>query len=197
MLKHMLTTACPRKCEYCITRNVHAREERDLGQIEKVYRGLSQRHREIMLTGGEPTLVKNFRDTIGLAIHFFSKVYLTTQNPVMLKPGNGARFFDAITFSIHDEKIPTVEYPTSGQTDLKVYAAILAKRYTSALPYDLKHAGYNGLTVNEDQRDTKSFEEWFPMIKDFSFRINRHGKCMNETIILPDLTVINNFTPYL
>lgn len=196
MLKHILTSNCNRKCSYCIARNIHQEQKADLKIVEEVYKSLSQNHKEIMLTGGEPLMARHIVEITELARKHFSKIYLTTQNELALYYSICFKMFDAITFSIHDD--PARYKVLNGA---KVYASVMAEKYFYDLPYILKYNGFSGLTINEDQRGYKVFNECLihaePEIEEFSFKINRRGHCMKECIILPDLSLINDFTPYL
>ena len=191
MLKYILTTRCNRSCPYCISRNVKAEEELDMGKVKKTLWLMAGKHDSIMITGGEPTIAKLFDEKVKCAKEIFEKVYLTTQNKVFLD----SEFFEAITFSLHDTK----EIPFVGTTTKPVYAAILDEQYDKRLPDFLKAIGYSGLTINEEQRGKNVFKQRLPRISDgkFSIRVNKRGLCMNEDIILPDLKVINDFKGYL
>ena len=62
MIKYMLTTKCTRKCPYCITRNIKTKEVECSLQLSKLFAKLKIKYpneKEIMLTGGEPTLARN------------------------------------------------------------------------------------------------------------------------------------------
>lgn len=197
MLKHMLTTKCPRSCEYCITRNVKAKEavgpEADVATCELYEKLYREGHKEIMFTGGEPTSAKGFVYHVLNAKARFDRVHMTTQNEEILS-SDAALMFDSIVFSLHDGY--TGQKVTNGA---KVYASILADQYSTKLVTSLMAAGFAGLAINEEQREGSPFDEYqLPRnLKTFSFKINRRGHCMNETIILPDLRVITDFTPYL
>jgi hypothetical protein len=188
MLKYMLTTRCNRNCDYCITRKVKCEEVTDLIAVERKLRELRQEHEEIMLSGGEPTISKMFYEKEIMARKIFNKVFITSQNPNILKEKNR---FSAITFSLHDLRIYPIE------NNATVYGSILDQQYSKDLPEKMKLAGYKGLTINEEQRGTKTFTEELPNISDFSIKINRRGKCIHDTILLPNLRVIEDFTPYL
>jgi hypothetical protein len=195
MLKHILTAKCNRSCGYCISRNVHQEEQHGVrGVVDRYMEFHKKGHREIMLTGGEPTMAKFFLMYVSFARQIFDRVFITTQNPEMLSNDNlwlNGKTFDAITFSIHDAIVPEV---TNGAT---VYASILDARYKAGLAEELKAKGYSGLTINEEHRGTAIFNEPLPEIEGFSIRINRRGKCLDEPMILPDLTTIDNFKEYL
>jgi hypothetical protein len=121
----------------------------------------------------------------------FNHVYLTTANPVILK--TPMVYIEAVTFSMHDKESTNL-IVESGNT---VYASIMKKFYTPELPYKLKDQGFAGLTINENQRENDPFTEEIPEVKDFSIRVNRIGKCLDEIIILPNLEIINDFRNYL
>lgn len=191
MIKYLITSECNRKCEYCITKNIHQKECED---CEKIIDVLMQfRNEHIMITGGEPTLSENFGFITMSAKMINKHIYLTSQNPEVLKRDSINMYYDAVTFSLHDYKnVPKVEI------DIPVYASILSDKFFQDLPRVLRQLGYAGLTINEEQREgcyfNDSIVQEFP---GFSLKINRKGNCMDDTMILPDLTVINDFTPYL
>ena len=192
MIKHVLTTKCNRKCEYCITRNLDQKQIFNIHKIDSLYSMYSKVHDSIMLTGGEPTLAKNFWLHVCLANALFKEVFITSQNPKVINFSMFQDNFEAISFSIHDlNNIPKVE------VNIPVYACILDMNYSKALVYKVKDLGYSGLTINEEQRNGETFNQELPIIKDFNIKINRKGKCLNDTIILPNLKVINNFDKYL
>jgi hypothetical protein len=195
MLKHITTSKCNRSCGYCISRNVKLIESHNIRGIVARYIEFNKKgHREIMLTGGEPSMSKFFQTYIMLARQIFDRVFITTQNPEIIQRNDGwinAKTFDAVTFSIHDAVIPEV---TNGAT---VYASILDARYKPGLAETLKAKGYSGLTINEEHRGTEVFNQELPNIEGFSIRINRRGKCLDEPMILPDQTTIENFKEYL
>jgi MoaA/NifB/PqqE/SkfB family radical SAM enzyme len=192
MLKHLLTSECNRSCEYCISRNVTHQEWFRPKMLLKIYDDFyKQGHREIMLTGGEPTMARFFLAYVNMARTVFPKVFITTQNEWVIQDYHMEDKFNAVTFSIHDEVIPEV------RNNSIVYASILAERYRPILANRLKLLGYSGLTINEEHRGTDVFSQEVPEIENFSIRINRRGKCLDEPMILPDLTVITNFLNYL
>jgi len=196
MLKHMLTTDCPRSCEYCITRNVKAKRCDQFRKTEEVYKELkAQGHKEIMLTGGEPTSAPNFYVRAMFAYKHFGRLHMTTQNPRMIDnthPIND-NMFESIMYSLHDGLKD--EYIGLKQT--KVYGAVLDKQYHPNLPVELMVRGFSGLTINEEQRAGKTFTQELPHFDSFSIRVNRVGHCLDETIILPDLKVITDYREYL
>jgi len=196
MLKYMLTTKCNRKCNYCITKNIVVEEETNLDNVKEVlWKVRLEGYKDIMITGGEPSLSELFYSKLQLIGTIFNNVYITTQNEMLLE--DYLPFVKAISFSLHDsisqKVIPFLTYSAT-----PVYACILEDYYYYRLPFLLKDLGYKGLTINEEQRKGRHFDEkQLPEIEDFSIRVNRKGKCMNEVIILPNLKIINNFTPYL
>jgi len=196
MLKHMLTTRCSRRCKYCITRNIKSDDCNHLGAIRHLYdRLVDEGHREIMLTGGEPSSATDFAFKVDLAYRCFDKVHMTTQNRLMIDGTYPAhdKVFDSIVYSLHDD----LTDEQVGLHTTKVYGAILDTKWYPRLPHELKARGFAGLTINEEQREGKPFKARLPKLRKFSIRINRVGHCMNETIILPNLQIIKDFTPYL
>jgi len=148
-------------------------------------------HKEIMLTGGEPTRAKKFWAIVELAKNIFDKVHLTTQEPLILEE-LWAEQFDTITFSLHDDSIPKNQLKKP-----KVYASILGDKYSDKLAMIVKGFGYDGMTINEEHREKVKFTNLVIPMPNFSYKINRIGHCMDEYIILQDLFIIKDFRPYL
>jgi len=190
----MVTLKCPRKCEYCIVKNVKANECLQPLMIEDKYKEIRKYHSKINLTGGEPTECTFFNTIVTMAKLNFNEVHITTQNPKIFDLNYQ---FDSIVFSLHDLLIPLI--PKGQKAAKKVYASILGHQYNERLVHALALLGYDGLTINEEQREGKDFGPVpiFPEYPTFSIVVNRIGKCMDETIILPDLRVITDFTLYL
>jgi len=193
MLKHIITTKCDRECPYCITKNVPAGCTTDFKLLKETYKRLTkQGHKQIMLTGGEPTLAEDFQTLAFCAKMWFDKIHITTQNESMLDWV--AMYMDSVNFSIHDRGI----IPKAPSSNAPIYAAVMVSSYYADLPNELNKLGYSGLTINEDYRGTEDFERPIPQIENFSIRINKRGYCItDETIILPSLEVITDFRPYL
>jgi len=192
MLKFMLTTECPRKCFYCITKNVKAEESTDFNKIRRTLQSLSKDHKEIMITGGEPTVAKYFVEKIMLAREYFTKVHLTTSN--FNFPTSGGKFlFNSITLSLHGRRPPIVD------RGVPIYASILTSELENTFPKELKDLGFAGLTINENQREVSRLWDcdFLPKLRNFSYKLNLVGHCMNEIIILPNLKIIKNFKFYL
>jgi len=144
-----------------------------------------------MLTGGEPSRAHMFSFYVSMAHQIFDRVFITTQEPFLIQHPHYDDQFDAITFSIHDAIVPEV------RNSATVYASILDARYKPELVNELVSKGYKGLTINENHRESAVFNEEFPTVNGFSIRINRRGKCLDEPMILPNLTTIENFKEYL
>lgn len=222
MVKHILTTECPRSCSYCIAHKINI-PQADLHTIEKmlpeIYFQLSLSHKSIMITGGEPTQSQFFDLYISYARRYFEKVFITTQDEYLLGWKGSKKYFNAIKFSWHDLK--TWRYAvTNGAT---VYASILTHLYSENLIHTVKALGYSGLTINENHYGTDVFDEmalfylksfavqkridfnipseFFLLDNDESFtiKINRRGECFqNDTVyIMPDLSMRESFEEYL
>lgn len=221
MVKHILTTECPRSCNYCIAHKINI-PQTDLTTLEKmlpeIYFQLSLSHKSIMITGGEPTQSQFFDVYISYARRYFEKVFITTQDEYLLGWKGSPKYFDAITFSWHDLK--TWRYAvTNGAT---VYASILSHLYHEGIIKTLKELGYSGLTINENHFGKEVFDEnlllldkRFTVEKIFDFesnkiliklnndsftiKINRRGECFkDETVyIMPDLSMRESFSEYL
>ncbi len=194
MLKHIITTECHRRCPYCLVRKLHTMDQSLNGgytihEVEAIYRELRQVHRSIMFTGGEPTLHRGLQDLVSLAYRIFEGVHLTTAH---IKGLQWAPLFDSVTYSLHGDTPP--ELPNTLGV---VYASIMADQYSPSLPLTLAQKGYAGLSINEEQRSGMPFTCDLPEIEGFSIRVNHRGHCLDETIILPDLSVIRDFRPYL
>jgi hypothetical protein len=224
MVKHILTTECPRSCSYCIAHKIKI-PQAELRAIEKmlpeIYFQLSLSHKSIMITGGEPTQSQFFDLYISYARRYFEKVFITTQDEYLLGWKGSKKYFDAITFSWHDLK--TWRYAvTNGAT---VYASILSHLYSEELIHTVKELGYSGLTINENHFGKDVFDEnvllhlksfaveeiydfetantYFNILlysdKFFTIKINRRGECFkNDTVyIMPDLSMRESFAEYL
>lgn len=197
MLKYILTTNCNCRCKYCITRNMVGIHETDaMTDILNTLRTMvKDGHTHIMLTGGEPTRHRQFFIILGAALCLFDGTHITTTNLDILRYPVG-EYFTSITYSIHNlgQHIPhiTISVP--------VYAAIMAQDYTPELPIELSRRGFSGLTINEDQRQNTHFDTDLPSLHndpEFTYKINRVGHCMDETFILPDLSICTNFRQWL
>lgn len=189
MIKHIITIRCNRKCSYCITKKLKIRQKNSLKHLRAIYMYESLFDDELMLTGGEPTLATNFKWNVYYGNYYFKKIYLTTQNPKVLSDNENNNFFNSISFSLHTLKdIPEVKLK------IPVYACILDNLYNPNLIKKLKALGYSGLTINEEQRNGKKLPR---STKKFSIKINRRGKCLNDRILLPDLTVTNGFKKFM
>lgn len=204
MLKHLLTLACPRRCPYCVVRHVPPCEANlDLDKLTDAYLGLrAGGHRAVMLTGGEPLRHPDFGGVLTAACEVFREVHVMTQEPAAL--GLPRCWVTSVVFSLHD-------YPRRAppfvRTDAPVYASVLAAQLDARLPQLLLERGYAGLTLNEDQfGGGPTIEEalaraganhLLSATAPLSLKLNRRGHCANETVLLPDLTVVRDFTRYL
>jgi hypothetical protein len=209
MLKHILTTACPRRCSYCLTRNVPVLDVVvSPKRIQERYRQLRDEGcQEIMLTGGEPTCHPIFPVVVQLAWSVFRKVHITTQNTALLDGSLplSRRLLSSAVLSVHDLRaLREVLSPDIVLPPFPVYVAVMASScYDSldTLAHQLHLRGYAGMTINEDQRGTGEEELSLAGLRApyvFSVRINRRGTCLDDTpILLPDLTLISSFRPYL
>jgi hypothetical protein len=193
MIKHIITTDCPRSCPYCITKNLPAIEPCP-GKIEEAY-AAHQGEGELMLTGGEPT----FRPDLLFAAfnagrRYFESVHLTTASGRFLHHWT-ARFFDSIVYSHHDR--PAAELPFVGPY-VRAYLAILADQFSQDLVGMAHASGFSGLTINEEQRAGERFEaEVLSPCEDFTIKINRRGHCLDQKILLPDLTLVEDFRDFM
>lgn len=203
MIKHMLTTACNRKCAYCISRNVHTKMNASLDATRHVYAKLAKKDlRGIMFTGGEPTLRKDWWVLATLASQYWSdNVHLTTSDPDVLDWSDARATFRSISLSIHDPEILEAIRLSHYGFHPEYYAYIMANQYSDELAMRILDVGFDGLTVSEDQRGTEVFDETrIPRLNALtggSVRVNRRTHCMDETIILPDLSIVTDFRPYL
>jgi hypothetical protein len=182
--------------------------------VQERYRQLREAgHREIMLTGGEPMCHPIFPVVVQLAWSVFRRVHLTTQDTGVL---DGAlplswRLLSSVVLSVHDQRaLREVLDPSIVLPPYPVYVAVMADFFYRGLVPQLWQRGYAGLTINEDVRSTdrdlvpEVLQAW-PCTElaahdydRFSIRINRRWECLDDTpILLPDLTLINSFRPYL
>ena len=200
MLKHMVTSECPRECAYCIVRNIALDQNMNMGALAHLYKAFAVRgHDKIMLTGGEPTIAEEFLYIYRLARLYFKEVHITTQNVRVLDIDENVRY-DGVTFSLHDinlvGKVVLAKSP--------IYGAMMDFQFKPIYMANLAKNGWSGMTVNEDQRGSTPFSypaKAYNFVRnkwpDFSMRINKKGHCMDETIILPDFDICNDFRDYL
>lgn len=198
MIKHIITTDCPRSCTYCISKKINMKQAdyKKLLELPALYDKLSQQHNSIMITGGEPTKAHFFDYYFYLANAFFKEVFITTQEENLLHWEKSSLYFNAITFSWHDLKA----WRYAVTNDAVVYASILPHLYSEWLIKTLQSLGYAGLTINENQFTKDVFDETqLPHIEDFSLKVNRRGQCFNNgTIyIMPDLSIKESFEEYM
>lgn len=203
MIKYAITSACMNKCEYCIDRNVVRREEHDLMKVRQVLADAAEHDNAIMLTGGEPTISLQFEDKAAVAAGLFDEVYLTTANwryVASIQTAN--KYIDAITYTIHfPEDIYALSNSGLNVSRRPIYAAIVWPQLNEIVERagELAILGFDGMTINEDQRGTAVFDEDdLPDVPDFSYKINRRGHCLSETtIIFPDLDVETHFQKWV
>jgi hypothetical protein len=200
MVKHILTTKCPRKCTYCISKNINIEERKpsfaNSRALLGIYNSLSAKHDSIMLTGGEPSCSDNFQIAVKHAKSMFKKVFLTTQDVFFLL-SDYSNQFDAVIFSWHDYN-SDLFYKIKNRAT--IYCSILANLYKSSLPLTLKELGYAGLTINENHFGSETFDESrLPQTENFSIKINRRGKCFEQdtVYIMPDLSIRTSFKEFL
>jgi hypothetical protein len=150
-------------------------------------------HNEVMITGGEPTLSRAFKEKVLIGRLLFGDVFLTTSNAGVLNIP--PRFVKRITFSLHgrDPEKFYVEHKRP------VFASILDHQYTPDLPYKLRRGNFRGLTINEDQRGEGGFDQELPDLgKTFSYKVNRKGHCLDDfVIVFPDMSLTESFREYL
>ncbi len=200
MLRYILTSACNRDCPYCITRNLaDCKESTDRMAIIKLFRTMWCGYSEIMLTGGEPTLHPFFNEILAMSAVLFEKVHLTTADRDFLRQPQ-RELLSSITISMHDSLDKKSDYFKAlelGSSPIPIYASCLPELFREDDPWFYKDLGFSGLTINEEQRNGYPFTMKLPEIENFSIKVNRRGHCMNDTFILPDLSVTTDFTPYL
>ena len=204
IFKHIITTDCPRRCSYCLVRDVPPADELvSFAALRARYLELREAgYQEVMLTGGEPTLHPFYPAIVRLAWSVFDAVHLTTQNEGVLAGRNvwSDTLLTSVVFSIHDHSVLRRLLDSVASLPFRVYASVMASSYYSSLPAQLALCGFNGLSINEDARGTEVFDESrIPSTcGEFSIRVNRRGRCLDDTLILlPDLTITKSFRPYL
>jgi len=196
--KHIFTTICPRRCDYCITRNLKVPRRCDLDAVEHTYAALASKgFDEIMITGGEPTAAWHWVTISQMAGVFFERVHLTTANHLALRQSS---LFDSVTLSLHGRPAPPVGVGIS----CPVYAAVMAREYNPRLPAKLEGLGYSGLLIAEDQRGEDGFTLQHSHVvvspgvsQDFTFKLNTRGVCMDVQILMPDLVLFPSFRDFL
>ena len=195
MIKYIITIDCPLKCSYCITKNLKIKKPKVDYTFLTTFRNICYHYgsieKDIMYTGGEPTIDKEYLFLVkSIAEFYFKNQYIVTANEEVLNDKDYNKF-DTVMFSLHGR------IPKEVKLDIPVYCGCMEHEYNDYLPFILKQKGYKGLTISENQRGNIKFNKKLPKIKNFTYKINRIGKCMNDNIILPDLNIINNFKNYL
>lgn len=203
MLKYIMTTNCPRKCEYCISRNVAGYEEslndnECVLAMQKLYR---DGYKDIMLTGGEPTVAKKFFRKLRWAGIVFDTIHIVTQNKEWLVNNDGdTKLFDSIVFSRHGE----ADIPYVGDVESNVYLSILEWEYSPEVIAEAYLNGYAGVSIQENNFGSDGFahEVGAKMWADaygLSLKINREGHCVDDAtpIMLPDYTVVDSFKGFM
>ncbi len=171
MLKHIITTKCNKNCSYCITKNVKNKDfnfDNDCDKVMPLYHKLSKEHKQIVITGGEPTEHNNWYAFLTYASMAFKEVCITTQNESVLSNSIVPLAAKSIVFSIHNQDFKKFKI----NIDIPVYAAILAEQYIPGMEKVLKKNGFSGLTINEEQRNGKSFTKKINPLKGFSIKSN-------------------------
>lgn len=204
MIKYAITSACMNKCKYCIMRNIQRQEEHNLSKVSRALWEAREHDNTIMLTGGEPTISLQFEEKAEIAAAIFDEVYLTTANwQYVASIQDANEYIDAITYSIH---FPEDLYALANSGlhvgwDSPVYAAIVWPQLKEIVERagELAIIGFDGLTINEDQRGNVVFDEDdLPDVPNFSYRVNRRGHCLSDTtIIFPDLEVDTHFQKWV
>jgi len=200
MLKHIITTKCPRGCEYCISKNLRVSSELSAHQaIDYWKKWLEACHLEkgsdINLTGGEPGMHPEFDDFVFNACQYFVNVNVTTSLISLIN----FDYSHTTVFSLHG-RIPS--YDMVVVPGCTVYASILSNEYYVGIVDDLADLGFRGLTINEDHRGggVKISNLSLPKSPEgFSIKCNYEGYCVNDDtpIMLPDGSIIKGFLPYL
>ena len=200
LCKFIVTSACERRCPYCLSKHMDIPEAIHREQtLFDVLMYMSAKYPGIMLSGGEPTIAKEFEKKLYMSKALFKFVALTTGNEFFLGSPT-ARLFDEIVLSLHCGVWETPEVPTG----MIVYASILDFQYTEQVPWRLRELGYAGLTVSEDKFGKERFDEGLLVTHalaastDFSMKLNRRDYCVaDREFIMPDLTVINDYGKFL
>lgn len=203
MIKYIMTTECPRKCKYCISRNIPEHEETlNDNDVVKLFRAfVATGETDIMLTGGEPTVAKKFFRKIRWAADVFPRVHITTQNREWLENSpNDTNILESITFSRHGETL----LPDVRGLKPKVYLSIMEWEYSKGVLADASKNGFDGVSIQENNFGSDGFEYEDEAIAfgddlHLSVRVNRAGHCLDSgtKFIMPDLTVKTSFEEYL
>jgi MoaA/NifB/PqqE/SkfB family radical SAM enzyme len=182
MIRHIITGDCPNNCsgyEYSPVR------------LAGIYERLKD-HREITITGGEPTSHPYFIHIVKVANKYFDAVHLYTTNPLVLNDLGTDNLFTTVNLGIHgiltDAHVVRIKTP--------VYAHVMSERYTRGLPLLLKMRKFTGLTIEMDKRRDDDPPDIIN-ITGFSVRINDNKACMEDTFIMPDMKIVNGFHNYL
>ena len=113
------------------------------------------------------------------------------------------RLLASVVFSIHDRGVLRRLPDSVELLPFPVYASVMDDLYEGYGPLVewLRRRGFAGLTVVQDARGAGEFGEGRLPVGDyggFSVRLNPRGRCLDDTLmLLPDLTAIKSFRPYL
>ena len=195
--KHIISYACDKRCSYCINEILKHDEKqcKDEVQIGQKYSELAlDGYDHIMLSGGEPVLNKMFEKCLLKSYLYFEQVSIISAHKKTLSHEMIEYLATDVLFSFHAEYLSNVD-ELKVEIDVPVYASmivetydILAERYVDVIRF-FKELGYSGMTIRECYPDGKAFEGDIPEDPDFSVRIYKKERCVEDTLLLlPDLS---------
>ena len=215
-LHHLITLACDKSCSYCINElkefgDSNNRRHASLDAIEAQYASLSKRYASLKISGGEPTKYKRFAEISRLGKKYFPDMELITANTDALTNSFGwiDQVYDRIYFSLHEPYILQFYDSRSPdklllRNDRKIvvvltcltdfFERLLAdfEGRHEALLQKMLDNGFHGLTVRQEWPDGRALSKLLPTYANFSVRYNPKQQCESQTLLMPDLSTIDN-----
>lgn len=187
--KHLITYTCDKKCLYCINNYLSTKGGNPIADdiLDAYLEMFNIGYKHVIITGGEPTLCKELEHICAIARDIFFKVTLHTANEVALTKKHYN--VNDMMFSIHDPYLPALLAAKQAvNTNVPVWASMIAEHYREQTIPLLIRAGFSGLTVREKYPDGGKLMYPLPMLANFSTRYMRVDNCNSGTLLLPDLT---------
>lgn len=215
-LHHIITLACNKSCSYCINDlkefgNSHNKRPASLDAIESRYASMAKRYSSLKISGGEPTKYKRFEEVSRLGKRYFTDMELITANTDALTNSFDwiDEVYERIYFSLHE---PYIEEFYDGRTQEKFVLrngrsiSVILSCMTDffermlvdfdsrpeALMQRMIENGFQGLTVRQEWPNGKPLPRLLPTYANFSVQYNPKQQCESQTLLMPDLSTIDN-----
>jgi hypothetical protein len=197
-IKHLLTQKCHVNCEYCLEKNVKTRQVNSALIIMDVYKKLYDKgYTTLDITGGEPTMHPNYIDIALVAANVFDEVHLYTADWNEYNREFVEEAFTTVNYGWH-QKLVTLNQLEKVNVGIPVYMQTMNYHYNIHLPWVASALGFSGLSINTDKHLKEStFDHTLPEIEGFSIRINDNDCCAHTTLLMPDLSIVDDVGQYL